>query len=133
MGIPHAIEQRLACQIVRLDPAQGVQAAREDVIDTAVGRRLLEVDQVLGLLNDKDGGGVAIGRGADTARIDVGEVEADGAVPHMLFDVGNRLAEVQRVFGHCLEDVERHPLGAAAADTGQLGELVDQAFHGIGP
>ena len=69
---------------------------------------------------------------ADAAARLVGEVEAHLAQPDLLLDLADRVGQRVGVIRGGAQDVERQPLGTAAADAGQLGELAHQALHGRG-
>ena len=53
-------------------------------------------------------------------------------MPDVLFDVRDRLAQLQRVVGLRLEEVEGHALGGAPPDSGQLCELLYQSLNRLG-
>ena len=82
-----------------------------------------------GLLDHADQLGVAPLVGADPAARPVGEVEADLAEADPLLDLADRLGERERVLLAGAQQVEREPLGGAAADPRQLRQLGDQPLN----
>jgi hypothetical protein len=53
-------------------------------------------------------------------------------VLHLALHILDGAREFERLLGLLPKDMERKPLGAAAADARHRGEGLDQAAHGIG-
>jgi hypothetical protein len=94
--------------------------------------RALDRDHVRGLLDHADHLGIAALVGADPTARTVGEVEAGLAQSDPFLDLGDRARERERVLVAGAQQMERQPLGRAAANAGQLRQLGDQALYGRG-
>jgi hypothetical protein len=101
------------------------------VVHTLVHPRLLERDQILRLLDDQHRRSLARWAPADRARIRVGQVEADRAVPHALLHIADRIGQRNGRLLLALQDVERNPLGRAPTDPGKPPELSNQTVNGL--
>ena len=88
----------------------------------------LDSDQVAGLLDHADQGGVPPRVLADPAQVALGHVPADPAEVHPGLDLGDGPGQALGVGRFDLEDVEGQPLGALGTDPGQPPELVDQVL-----
>lgn len=70
--------------------------------------------------------------GADGAELFAREVEAGAAVADVGLDVADGVGEAQGLIRRSLQNMEREPLGGAAADARQARELGEQAINGCG-
>lgn len=104
----------------------------EYVVDAVVGAGLLDGGYVGRLLYDADEALVADGAGAVGARVDVGDVIADGAEAEVGLQLADGVGQGLGVLRRGAEDVEGEALGAAGSNAGELAELVDEAAHGLG-
>ena len=80
-----------------LDAVERGEGAAEDVVDAAVLVRLLERDEVGGLLDDADDRVVAAGVEADAAELLLGQVAALAAEADALLRLADRLGERERL------------------------------------
>src|SRR5690554_4308895 len=115
-------------QLVRSDALQRVDGAPEDVVAPPELAGALDRHDVLGLLHHTDDLVGAARIPAYPAGLRLGDVEADGAEPHLLLDPAHRArqpVDVGRVRG---QQVEGDPLGALRPDAGKAAKLVDQVL-----
>src|SRR4051794_8265685 len=119
-------EQLLDPQLVRSDSFDRRDGAPEDVVAALELTGALDRHDVLGLLDHTDHGRVASWVTADAAGLLLRHVAAHGAETDLVLDLDEDLGEPAHVGGGGLEQVEREPLGALRAHTGQPPELVDE-------
>ena len=91
--------------------------------------RALDRDHVDGSSTTQISSGVAALVLADPAARPLGEVEADLAQADPLLDLADRLGQRERVLLAGAQEVERQPLGGAAADARELRQLGDQPLE----
>src|SRR6478735_9315327 len=116
-------------QVVGADAVDRADRAAEHVVGAAELAGALDGDDVLGLLDDADGGLVAARVGADAAALGLRDVAAHLAEPDARLDLGQRRDETRDVLGVGLEQVEGDALGALGPDAGEPSELVDEVLH----
>ena len=104
----------------------------QHVVEAVVAARLLDGDEVVGLLDDADHRAVARGRGAEAAGVNVRQVVADRAGDDLALDLLDRRDEALDVRLRHPQDVEGEPLRRLVPDAGQALELVDQLGDGLG-
>ncbi len=119
-------------ELVGADAVQGRERAVKDVIDTVEMTRLFDGGNVCRFLDHTDQFLVARRTGAVFARVNVGNVVADGAEMEIGFDVAYGGGKGFRIVFARTEDVEGEPLRALAADSRQLFEFVDEPGHRLG-
>lgn len=88
----------------------------------------LDRDDVLGLLDNAEGVGVAARIGADSAERVLGDIAADRAELDLGLDLGERRDEPLDVGFVGREQVEGDALRALGPDPGQLPEFVDKVL-----
>ena len=103
----------------------------QDVIDAVILAAALKREHIARLRHDADGALVALRRGADGARLLIGEILADAAAVDVFLGVHNGRGKLQRLLFREGQNMKRQPLRALAPDTGQRGELVDEVFKCI--
>ena len=119
-------------EVFGAEAAQGRERPVQDVVEAVVAARLLDGDEVVGLLDDADHRAVAPGRGAEAAGLNVGQVVADRAGDDLALDLFERRDEALHVRLRHPQDVEGEPLRRLVPDAGQALELVDQLGDGLG-
>src|SRR5699024_7044194 len=115
-------------QVVRADPVHRADRAAEHVVAAPELAGALDGDDVLGLLDDADGGLVPPGVGADPALHALRDVAAGLAEGDLVLDLAEGLHEALDVLGVRLQQVEGDPLGTLRTDPGESAELVDQVL-----
>ncbi len=113
-----ALEELCDGEVFGSDVGEGVERAAKDVVPPLVFAGGLDDFDVFGFFDDADGGGVAVGVGADAADVVAGDVSADAAECDAVADGGERCPESVDVVGVGVEQVERYALGAFGADSG---------------
>src|SRR5207248_534544 len=106
------------------DAADRREAAVQDVIQPMIAARLFDSDEVVGFFDDADDRAITTGRGAKAARVNVGQVVADGAKDDLALHLFERRDEpLDLGFGHT-QDVKRQTLRRLLPDARQALELV---------
>ena len=119
-------------QLLRTDAVQRRDRSVEDVEDSVEVLGLLDGGDVGRLFDYADQPLVARRAGAVDARVDVGDVVADGAEAQIGLDVADGSRQRLGIFVARAQDVERQALRAFGAHAGELFQLIDQARHGFG-
>ena len=114
--------------VVRANVIHGRQHAVQDVIDAVILAAALEREHIARLRHDADSTLVALRRGADGARLLIGEILADTAAVDVFLGVHNGGCKLQRLLLREGQNMKRQPLRALAPDAGQRGKLVDEIF-----
>ena len=99
------------------------------MIQAAILARALDRHDVGRLLDHADERFVTSRVGADRAQLAFGEVEASPAEADLLLDVDDGRRQGQDVLGPDLQHVERESLRGTGPDTGEPGQLRDQALN----
>ena len=119
-------QQLLDPQLLGPDALDRRDRALEHVVPAGELVGALDRDDVAGLLDDAEHGGVAPVVEAVAAELALGDVEAPPAPGDPLLRLGDRPGEPVGVLGRGLQEVERDPLRRLRADAGQAAELVDE-------
>src|SRR2546425_1915296 len=130
--ILQAQQQFAHLQIVGADAVQRRERAKQDVVAPLELAGALHGEQIIRLLHDAEHAGVARGVGTDTARVLVGDVEADRAVDDALLDGGERARQLAHLLRGAFQQKKRQPLSRLGPDTGQALERVDEPRDGLG-
>ena len=104
----------------------------QHVVSPAVAAGPLDRKHVQRLLDDTDQRRITVVGAAHLARIVLGDVEADRAVPKLLFDRANGRGECGRVVRRGTQDEIGQPLRRLRADAGKLSKLVDETGERTG-
>ena len=115
-------EQLLQLELIGTDAVQRRQRSMENVIAAAELARPLDGEQIGHRLDDAEQLRVALGIGADCARILRGEIAARRAQAHFAFERRERLGQLARVLRRRLEDMKSEPLRGLLAHAGELRE-----------
>ena len=113
-------------------PPMGGEGAVEDVVEAGEAPGFLDGGDVSGLFDDAKDGMAAMGRGAEAAGVNVGDVVAEGAEAQVGFELLDGVGERAGVLGGRPEDVEGEALRGAGAHARELAELFNEAGHGFG-
>src|ERR1700733_458071 len=114
--------------MLRADTVERRERAMQHVVDAVVMGALDDADAG-GLLDYADLALVARGAGTIDARVDVGDVVADGAEPQLGLELAHGVGERVGIRHAGAEDVEGKALRALGADAGKLAQLLDEARH----
>src|SRR5262249_40928779 len=121
-----SLQQILDSELIGADPANWGERAVQHVIQPPVFAGLFYRHLVVRLFHDQDNAPVALRVRAEAARVNIGDVIADGAEDDFIFDILNGLNESVGLLAFSSEDVKRETLGGLGADARHLLKLVDE-------
>ena len=117
-------------QVFRADAVQRRQRAVQHVIDAVVVRAFDDGDAGR-LFDDANLALIARRARAIDARIDIGDVVADGAEAQLCLELADGVGERIGIRGARAQNVKGEALRALGSDAGQLAQLLDEARHGL--
>ncbi len=119
-------------KVVGPNPVEGRKHPVKDVVAAVIAAGPLDGQDVLRLGDDANQAPVATGVLTDGAGIRLGEVAADRTEPDFLPNFADGCGESGGVLGRGAQDVEGQPGRRLFTDSGELGELLDEAGDGRG-
>ena len=119
-------------QLIGADAAQRRKRPSQDVIEAAVLPRFFDGHDVVRLFDDADRLSITRGPRAVEAWINIGDVIAHRAEPHVHLGVADRIGQRQGFLGLSAQNMKREALRRLGPYPGQMFELVDQTLDGFG-
>jgi hypothetical protein len=104
----------------------------KDVEDSVEVLGLVDRGDIRGFFDHAHETLIPRGTRAIDARVDIGDVVANGAKAQIRFDVSHRRGQCLGVVIARAENVKGEALRALGPDAGELFQLIDQARHGFG-
>ena len=127
-GAPARATRARDGEVLRPDPVQRGEQSAQHVIATAEHQRALQRPEIRDLLDDANGRAVALGIGADRARVLGIEIAADGAGADAFGRGAERGEQRLQVRFAPLQQVQGGTARRARPETGELAEMSDQPF-----
>ena len=113
-------------EVFGFDTAERGEFAAEHVVSAVEGAGFLEHEDIGGMFDDTEEGGIPLGIGADGAGLAFGEGAAILARPDFLAGVADGLGELPGELEVRLDEMEGDAFGGSGADAGEFGEGGDE-------
>ena len=95
------------------------------MVDSVVSPCLLVRRKIPGIFHHHDGAVIPLLAAADGTQLPVGQCAALPAILDVALGLGDGAGQPFYLFRRHIDNVKRQPLGRFAADTGELGQLLD--------